>query len=97
MWFLGVPAEELQNRHLSEQYFAQNSGRQPIVVLLPGKNYFLIDGKCFSGARGYYDGWTVTGTPPQITVSPSINIEGRYHGHLQGGVITEDVEGRKFS
>lgn len=91
MWFLGVPTEELKDRHLSDQYFAVNSHRQPLVVMLPGRNYFCVDGKCFNGERGYYGGWTVTGVPPKITVAPSINMVGRYHGFLQNGVIGDPV------
>jgi hypothetical protein len=115
MWFLTVPPEELKNRNLTAQYFAENAGRQPVVMMLPGRTYYLVDGQCYSSdctkckkkrreckcgdayrPRGYYDGWKVTGTPPQLTVHPSINYEGRYHGYLKSGVIGDDVEGRKF-
>lgn len=48
-------------------------------------------------SRGYYDGWTVTGKPPDITVSPSINYVGSYHGWLQNGVISQDVDGRNYT
>jgi hypothetical protein len=42
--------------------------------------------------KGYYDGWTVSGTPPLITVSPSVNYDEddgpkHYHGFIQNGVI----------
>lgn len=41
--------------------------------------------------RGYYDGWTVSGTPPTITVSPSVNFDDdgtrHYHGFVQSGVV----------
>lgn len=41
--------------------------------------------------KGHYDGWTVTGTPPLITVSPSVDFDGEgvkhYHGFVQNGVI----------
>ena len=86
MWFLDVPDAELKDRHLTAQYFAQNAHRKPLVVLLPGKIYFLIDGQCF-GEKGYYDAWKVTGAPPNISVHPSINVVGRYHGFLTNGVI----------
>jgi hypothetical protein len=95
MWFLDVPTEELRNRELTDEYFAVNSNRKPLVVLLPGRNVFLIDGKCCSDG-GFYGGWNVSGTPPAITVAPSINAEGRYHGYLIAGVISDDCEGRKF-
>lgn len=41
-------------------------------------------------------GWDVTGEAPNITVNPSINIIGSYHGWIRNGVITDDCEGRKF-
>jgi len=87
MWFLDVPAEELKERHLTAQYFAQNANRKPLVVMLPGRNYFLIDGQGFSAEKGHYDCWTVTGVPPNITMHPSINFVGRYHGWLTNGVV----------
>jgi len=41
--------------------------------------------------RGYYDGWTVTGVAPNITVQPSVDFddegEKHYHGFVQNGVI----------
>lgn len=44
-----------------------------------------------STPRGYYDGWTVVGVPPAITVSPSVNFDDEdrkhYHGFVQNGVI----------
>lgn len=96
MWFLDLPEEQLRNRQLTAYYWANNSGRKPIVVLLPGRNYFLVDGQGFSAERGYYDCWEVMGVPPAITVAPSINMVGRYHGWLKAGVISDDCDGRKF-
>lgn len=53
--------------------------------------------KCQCGelqdARGYYDGWTVSGDPPFITVQPSVNFDDdeggikHYHGFITNGVI----------
>lgn len=40
--------------------------------------------------------WSVSGTPPLITVSPSINIVGSYHGCVKDGVVSEDCEGRPY-
>lgn len=43
--------------------------------------------------RGYYDGWTVNGAPPLISVSPSVNFDDdeagskHYHGYITNGVI----------
>ena len=49
--------------------------------------------------RGHYDAWTVSGAPPNITVTPSINYdvpahdgypaEHRYHGFVQNGIISD--------
>src|ERR1017187_3485476 len=87
MWFLDVPDAELKERQLTAHYFAHNANPKPLVVMLPGRNYFLVDGQCFSGEKGYYDAWVVTGVPPNISVHPSINMVGRYHGFLKNGVI----------
>lgn len=45
--------------------------------------------------RGHYDGWTVSGTPPNITVHPSVNYDDdeygvkHYHGFISNGIIGE--------
>ena len=80
---------------LSDYYFEHNSHRQPLFVILPDRTLFLIDGKCWSNGKKY-GGWQVSGEAEHITVHPSINIGGSYHGWLQNGVISEDVEGRTF-
>jgi len=80
---------------LSDYYRQNNAGRRPLFVILPGRHLFLIDGKCWSDGKAY-GGWGVTGEAPTITVTPSINIGGSYHGWLQGGVISDDCEGRRF-
>lgn len=33
--------------------------------------------------------WDVTGEPPRITVSPSINVIGIWHGWIKDGVIVD--------
>lgn len=91
MWFLDVPKEDYHRYHLSDYYFQHNSGRPPLMVILPGKYYHSLDGKCYNGSQGYYDGWQVSGTPPLITVAPSINAVGRYHGFLQNGIFTDNM------
>jgi hypothetical protein len=53
-----------------------------ISVICPDGADWCIDGKASSG--GF---WTREGTPPLLTVSPSIQT-GTYHGHLQNGVLT---------
>jgi hypothetical protein len=86
-WFLA------DKSYLSDYYFEHNKHRRPLFVVLPKKVLFVIDGKCNDDGVSY-GGWQVTGVAPNITVSPSINIRGAYHGWLQNGVISEDVEGQ---
>lgn len=85
----------LQALHLSEFYYQNNSHRRPLFVVLPGNILWCVDGQCWSNGN-HYGGWTVSGDAPSITVQPSINIGGTYHGWMQDGVITDDCEGRKY-
>lgn len=80
---------------LSDHYRQHNAGRRPLLVVLPGRHLFCVDGQCWSDGKRY-GGWQVTGQAPNITVSPSINLGGLYHGWLRNGVISDDCEGRKF-
>lgn len=54
-----------------------------LVVRTPGGDW-VIDGPAEDGGR-----WTRTGTPPRVTVSPSILISDRYHGWLRDGELVE--------
>jgi hypothetical protein len=72
--------------------------RPPIFVCLPSASYkggrwFCVDSRADGAGEG---GWTVTGEPPCITVTPSINCVGEYHGFIRDGIIGDDVEGRRF-
>lgn len=76
--------------HLSDFYFENNAHRLPLVVMLPNRVLFCVDSKCINnGIRS--GGWSVSGTAPNITVSPSINVGGAYHGFLRNGIIEDDV------
>ena len=66
-------------------------GKRIWMVALPGGAVFTSEHIATDGGR-----WAVSGEPPNITVSPSINVEGIYHGFIRDGVITDDVEGRTF-
>jgi hypothetical protein len=87
---------------LSPEYKRDWAGkRPPILINLPSESGFPSlwspDFRCGNpnGGLKLY-GWTVTGEAPNITVSPSIDRRGQYHGFVQGGLLTEDVEGRAF-
>lgn len=83
---------------LSEEYFQRWRGkRPPLVVRLPNGGEFCIDSRPTGGGSG----WDVMGEPPNITVHPSIvynkHLPGRgYHGWLQNGVLSDDLEGRTY-
>jgi len=80
---------------LSPEYIRDWHGkRPPIQVMLPNNHLWCVDYK-FSGKE---NGWTVTGDAPNITTMPSINslcVNG-YHGWLQNGILTDDIEGRTY-
>lgn len=83
---------------LSPEYFAKNSHRPPIIVVLPDGRPFVVDSRHCSGGEYGPRGWSVTGdiAGDRVTlhVEPSINAVGSYHGFLQCGVLTDDVDGR---
>jgi hypothetical protein len=62
-----------------------------ICVVLPGRVIWQMNGPGTNGFR-----WSVSGEMPNVTASPSINFNGIYHGFVQNGVVTDDVEGRRF-
>lgn len=77
------------NKFLSIMYLEQwAEKRPPLQVFCPNGRPWIVDATANNGP-----GWTVTGEPPLITCAPSIAVTG-YHGFLQGGVFTADVEGR---
>ena len=92
----GTPWEP--NCFLSVQYFRDHAGkRHALWVRLPDGHDFCLDSACYDHGRDPNgNGWTVTGEAPNITVSPSINCIGSYHGWLQNGVLSDDVEGRRY-
>lgn len=81
--------------HLSSYYHQNNRSRRPLFVVLPGKELFLVDGQCWKDGQRY-GGWEVSGSAPNITVHPSINIGGCYHGWLKNGEVSPDCEGRVY-
>lgn len=87
----GAKRDDPMVARLSDQYLAGTIDRRPpLMVVLPNGDYFGVD----SSISGETRGWQVAGEPPRITVSPSINCVGAWHGWLQDGVLSDDVEGR---
>lgn len=101
-WMINVfktPEELIKSTFISPEYIRDWCGkRPPIVVILPNGDRFMVD-KC---AYQQDHGWTVTGEAPNITLSPSINCireehpKTGYHGWLQNGILSDDLEGRKY-
>ena len=67
-------------------------GREAWMILLPSA---APDGKYNQGLNLWCtvtqdEGklWTVTGTPPNITVKPSINVVGDWHGWITNGEMS---------
>jgi len=63
-------------------------------VMMPGGVEWVV--YCYASGPEPRHKWLVEGTPPNITVSPSINLVGVYHGFVKGGVVAEDCEGRTY-
>lgn len=92
-WF----ERDAKRQHLSDYYFANNSWRKPICVTMPGQAIFCVDSKVVSnGVRS--GGWTVTGDVIQsnLTVHPSINMGGTYHGYVTQNLLQSECEGRLY-
>jgi hypothetical protein len=63
----------------------QGSDGQCIILRTPGGDW-MIDGPSRNADVSRGAGWTRTGVPPMISVSPSI-IANNYHGVLTNGVL----------
>jgi hypothetical protein len=90
---------------LSSGYDAVKAQRRPIAIVLPTGYTLLVDTAFWgpSNPNSSREGWVVSivGVPTigeqlRITLSPSVNIVGSYHGWIRDGVISPDVEGRAF-
>lgn len=90
---------EQASKWLSPNYHRDWAGKRlPIVVALPWRNgpgigsHFCVDGAFWRNGKPYGDGWAVTGEAPLLTLSPSVDIMGSYHGFIRDGVIGPDLE-----
>lgn len=72
-------------------------GEEYFVVRLPGGSDWAIDGPSFNAdlTEAKSRGWTRTGTPPNLTVTPSIQIHSTgYHAFLTNGVLVACSDSR---
>lgn len=73
-------------------------GQLPYFIALPGGSCWSPWCMAYNAEQGHHgDGWTMTGPLEALTVTPSINAVGSYHGFVTAGVISDDCEGRKFT
>lgn len=85
------------DKRKSAEYVSDAEGkRAPIIVCIPDGNGGVLKFCPDMRANGDAQGWRVTGELPNITITPSINAEGIYHGFVTEGVLSDDVEGRTF-
>lgn len=93
MWYLDPASDEHADMLLAPEHV----GKRPLIVVLPGPVHFAVYGPTWKDGQRGPGGWKVVGDAPALTVTPSININGVWHGYLQDGYITADVEGRRFN
>lgn len=75
-----------------DSWWMPDSYRNPVdglalICKLPGGHCWGIDGP--SSTHKGPGAWTRTGTPPKLTVSPSILVPDSYHGWLKEGILVE--------
>jgi hypothetical protein len=95
----GIQTLKTLMKNLLSNYYKEHNQqtRQALFIQLPD-GVWCMDG--LASGDPTKKGWTVTGEPPNITVAPSINSNRGnrkgYHGFLQNGVLTDDLEGRTY-
>lgn len=82
---------------LSPEYRAQRAHlRDPLFVVLPDGCDFCVDSVTIKDGVPGLTGWTVTDDGAAISLAPSVNIKGGWHGFIANGAISDDVSGRAF-
>jgi hypothetical protein len=62
------------------------------VVVITPDGPWIVDGPSYDGSAHHACPWTRTGDPRQpatLSVTPSINFPGRYHGWLRDGHLVD--------
>ena len=69
----------------------EHAGVRPMIVVLPGGGTFCLQSPTWQGGKPGPSGWKVSGTLPNVTVSPSIDhaagSASAWHGHITDGVF----------
>lgn len=61
---------------------------QCLVVKTPAGDW-IVDAPAWEEGKQGTTPWTRTGTPPNVSASPSIHFPGEYHGWLINGTLTD--------
>jgi hypothetical protein len=89
-WILEDYPKRLGARYLS----LPEPRRAPILIRLPGDVSWCPDLRAITeGGIMRGEGWDVVGDLPQVTISPSVVLLGRWHGWIRSGVISDDLSG----
>ncbi len=87
----GLPIGAMWDAHWFDHDRYRGPDKKAWCIRMPATQDWIVYGPSSNGSP-----WDVQGKPPLITVKPSIGIRGHYHGFIKGGIITEDVDGRKY-
>lgn len=68
-------------------------GQEYIGVMIPSHKNFIVEGRCSVllpiSATGEGRTWKFDGDKGKPTLSPSIGVEGEWHGHIINGRLVE--------
>lgn len=100
-WKLPLDTEERTYGDVWEPFFSPEYKLlgldYDVVIKLPGGTDFRISHASSESIKaGHPKGWLIVGELPNITVEPSINVIGYYHGWIRGGELSDDIEGRQY-
>jgi Family of unknown function (DUF6527) len=86
---------DIWREFMSDEYLASGVDYE-LVICLPGRVHFRAS-HIATNNDGSRNGWRVTGVLPNVTITPSIDVEGYYHGWITDGVIGDDLGGRTYN
>jgi hypothetical protein len=82
---------EIWANNLSREF--HDSGRTScIIIRLPDLTEWNVDFKATDSDQG----WKVSGSWPNISIHPSVDIQNSFHGWIINGIISDDLSGRVF-
>ena len=97
-WMIDDWASTLGAHYWAMQARADKPRRLPIVIHLPNGQDWCPDQMARNDAGFHGRGWQVDldAGVDMMTITPSINCVGSYHGWVRAGYVTDDCEGRTF-